>query len=130
METLTSKSFDQQFKNITNEAEAKFKSILKAAPAWGMKSIFFGCAHVILTLSLSESPKWCDSIELVYYAKTRWDDEKITTNIASSGDFDILNTGEKAKYYMAIGELLSNKKMLSELKENMKLYNEKVNALA
>lgn len=129
METLTSKSLDQQFEDITNEAEAKFKSILKAAPAWGMKSIFFGCAHVILTLSLSESSKWCDSIELVYYAKTRWDHEKITTNIASSGDFDILNTDEKAKYYMAIGELLSNKKMLSELKDNMKLYNEKLNAL-
>lgn len=130
METLTSKSFDQQFKNITNEAEAKFKSILEAAPVWGVKSVFFGFAQVTLSLSLSGSPKWCDSIELVYYAKTRWDDEKLATNIASSGDFDILNSDEKAKYYMAIGELLSNKKMLSELKESMKLYNEKVNALA
>ena len=129
METLTSKSFDQQFKNIANEAEAKFKSILKGAPVWGVKSVFFGCVHVTLSLSLSGSPKWCDSIELVYYTKTRWDDEKLATNIASSGDFDILNSDEKAKYYMAIGELLSNKKMLSELKDNMKLYNEKLNAL-
>ena len=111
-------------------AEYRSFYFLEAAPVWVVKSVFFGCAHVTLSLSLSGSPKWCDSIELVYYSKTRWDDEKLATNIASSGDFDILNSDEKAKYYMAIGELLSNKKMLSELKESMKLYNEKVNALA
>lgn len=128
MNTSTSE-FDNLYENITAEAEAKFRSILREAPVWGVKSVFFGCAHVTLSLSLSGSPKRCNSIELVYYTKTRWDDEKLATNIASSGDFDILNTDDKAKYYMAIGELLSSKKLLSELNEVMKFFHKKINEL-
>ena len=67
------------------------------------------------------------SLEIRYQKKDgNFQEESFNTNVASCGEFDLLEANDNLKYYTAIGDILNHKDMLSLLKDTMVYFTNKL----
>jgi hypothetical protein len=53
-------------------------------------------------------------------------EESFNTNVASCGEFDLIEANDNLKYYTAVGDILNHKDMVSLLKETMVYFTNKL----
>lgn len=119
---------------LKNEMDGLFESfkkdvenLMSSCPEWKVTRADGGAWSAIIYLALTSNEH--HTIEISFWAKNEWQEEKFTTNVAAIGSFDMLDAGGDGHYYIAVGSLLSKTDILSQLKTRMKGFVEKVRAL-
>ena len=116
-------------KNIKNTLEsAKIKSInvISVCPDWEVEGVSLGYKSLIVLLNLKGVER-DRSLVIRYQAKAgNFQEESFDTNVASCGEFDLLEANDNLKYYTAIGDILNHKDMLSLLKDTMVYFTNKL----
>ena len=116
-------------KNIENAFESatkKIKDIISVCPDWEVEGIDLGYKSLIVHLNLKGVERDRDLV-IRYQAKVgNFQEESFNTNVASCGEFDLIEANDNLKYYTAIGDILNHKDMLSLLKETMFYFTNKL----
>ena len=125
----TKKEEEEVRKNIKNAFESatkKIKDIISVCPDWELESIDLGYKSLVVHLNLKGVERDRD-LAIRYQAKVgNFQEESFNTNVASCGEFDLIETNDNLKYYTAIGDILNHKDMLSLLKETMVYFTNKL----
>ena len=129
MSTSVETKKEEARKNIENMFESatkKIKDILSVCPDWEVEGIDLGYKSLIVHLNLKGVERDRDLV-IRYQAKVNnFQEESFNTNVASCGEFDLIEANDNLKYYTAIGDILNHKDMLSLLKETMVYFTNKL----
>lgn len=117
---------------LRNEMKSLFETfkenadkLISASTAW--KVIDTDSSYKSVTLYLALSSDESKQINIRYSEKiSTWQAEEFSTNISARGSFELLDANEVANYYIAVGNLLSAKETLAQIKEIMKELSEKI----
>ena len=116
----------KNIENMFESATKKIKDILSVCPDWEVEGIDLGYKSLIDHLNLKGVERDRDLV-IRYQAKVNnFQEESFNTNVASCGEFDLLDANDNLKYYTAIGDILNHKDMLSLLKETMVYFTNKL----
>lgn len=116
----------KNIKNAFESATKKIKDIISVCPDWELESIDLGYKSLIVHLNLKGVERDRD-LAIRYQAKVgNFQEESFNTNVASCGEFDLIEANDNLKYYTAIGDILNHKDMLSLLKETMVYFTNKL----
>lgn len=125
----TKKEEEEVRKNIKNAFESatkKINEIISVCPDWQVDDIDLGYKSLIVHLNLKGVERDRDLV-IRYQAKVgNFQEESFNTNVASCGEFDLIEANDNLKYYTAIGDILNHKDMLSLLKETMVYFTNKL----
>ena len=132
MSTSVETKKEEALKNINNmfdSATNKIKSIISVCPDWQVDDIDLGYRSLTVRLRL----KYVNierKLDIRYGVKSGDPHkETFTTNVECCGTLDLLETNAHLKYYMAIGDILNHKDLLSLLKETMAYFFSKLMVL-
>ena len=115
----------KNIKNAFESATKKIKDIISVCPDWEVEGIDLGYKSLIVHLNLKGVERDRDLV-IRYQAKVgNFQEESFNTNVASCGEFDLIEANDNLKYYTAIGDILNHKDMLSLLKETMVYFTNK-----
>lgn len=116
----------KNIKNAFESATKKIKDIISVCPDWEVEGIDAGYKSLIAHLNLKGVERDRDLV-IRYQAKVgNFQEESFNTNVASCGEFDLIEANDNLKYYTAIGDILNHKDMLSLLKETMVYFTNKL----
>lgn len=119
----------KNIENMFESAKLKIKDLMSVCPDWWVESVSLGYKSLKVSLKL----KWVAKdmrMEIRYQAKVgRIHEESFETNIATCGNFALLENSDELVYYTAVGDVLNHKDMLSFLKEIMVSYTKKITEL-
>lgn len=119
----------KNIENMFESAKQKIKDQMSVCPDWWVESISLGYKSLKVSLKL----KWVAKdmrMEIRYQSKVgNIHAESFETNIATCGNFDLLEENDNLTYYTAVGDILNHKDMLSTLKEIMVFYTKKITEL-
>lgn len=125
----TKKEEEEVRKNIKNAFESatkKINEIISVCPDWQVDDIDLGYKSLIVHLNLKGVERDRDLV-IRYQAKVgNFQEESFNTNVASCGEFDLIEANDNLKYYTAVGDILNHKDMLSLLKETMVYFTNKL----
>ena len=129
VETKKEEEEEEVRKNIKNAFESatkKINEIISVCPDWQVDDIDLGYKSLIVHLNLKGVERDRDLV-IRYQAKVgNFQEESFNTNVASCGEFDLIEANDNLKYYTAIGDILNHKDMLSLLKETMVYFTNKL----
>lgn len=116
----------KNIKNAFESATKKIKDIISVCPDWEVEGIDLGYKSLIVHLNLKGVERDRDLV-IRYQAKVgNFQEESFNTNVASCGEFDLIEANDNLKYYTAVGDILNHKDMLSLLKETMVYFTNKL----
>ena len=116
----------KNIKNAFESATKKINEIISVCPDWQVDDIDLGYKSLIVHLNLKGVERDRDLV-IRYQAKVgNFQEESFNTNVASCGEFDLIEANDNLKYYTAIGDILNHKDMLSLLKETMVYFTNKL----
>lgn len=116
----------KNIKNAFESATKKINEIISVCPDWQVDDIDLGYKSLIVHLNLKGVERDRD-LMIRYQAKVgNFQEESFNTNVASCGEFDLIEANDNLKYYTAIGDILNHKDMLSLLKETMVYFTNKL----
>lgn len=116
------KNIDNMFESATK----KIKDIISVCPDWEVEGIDLGYKSLIVHLNLKGVERDRDLV-IRYQAKVgNFQEESFNTNVASCGEFDLIEANDNLKYYTAVGDILNHKDMVSLLKETMVYFTNKL----
>lgn len=112
----------KNIKNTLESATKKIKDIISVCPDWEVEDVSLGYKSLSVCLNLKGVER-DRSLVIRYQAKAgNFQEESFNTNVASCGEFDLIEENDNLKYYTAIGDILNHKGMLSLLKDSMASY--------
>lgn len=115
----------KNIKNTLESATKKIKDIISVCPDWEVEYIDLGFKSLSVYLNLKGVER-DRSLVIRYQAKAgNFQEESFNTNVASCGEFDLIEANDNLKYYTAIGDILNHKDMLSLLKDTMVYFTNK-----
>lgn len=116
----------KNIKNAFESATKKIRDIISVCPDWEVEYIDFGFKSLNVCLNLKGVER-NRSLVIRYQKKNGFfQEESFNTNVASCGEFDLIEANENLKYYTAVGDILNHKDMLSLLKETMVFFANKI----
>lgn len=116
----------KNIKNTLESAKIKIINVISVCPDWEVEYIDFGFKSLNVCLNLKGVER-DRSLVIRYQAKAgNFQEESFDTNVASCGEFDLLEANDNLKYYTAIGDILNHKDMLSLLKDTMVYFTNKL----
>lgn len=116
----------KNIKNTLESATKKIKDIISVCPDWEVEYIDLGFKSLSVYLNLKGVER-DRSLVIRYQAKAgNFQEESFNTNVASCGEFDLIEANDNLKYYTAIGDILNHKDMLSLLKDTMVYFTNKL----
>ena len=116
----------KNIKNTLESAKIKIINVISVCPDWEVESVSLGYKSLIVLLNLKGVER-DRSLVIRYQAKAgNFQEESFDTNVASCGEFDLLEANDNLKYYTAIGDILNHKDMLSLLKDTMVYFTNKL----
>lgn len=116
----------KNIKNAFESATKKIKDIISVCPDWEVEGIDLGYKSLIVHLNLKGVERDRDLV-IRYQAKVgNFQEESFNTNVASCGEFDLIEANDNLKYYTAVGDILNHKDMVSLLKETMVYFTNKL----
>lgn len=116
----------KNIKNTLESATKKIKDIISVCPDWEVEDVSLGYKSLSVCLNLKGVER-DRSLVIRYQAKDgNFLEESFNTNVASCGEFDLIEANDNLKYYTAIGDILNHKDMLSLLKETMVYFTNKL----
>lgn len=115
----------KNIENMFESATKKIKDIISVCPDWEVEGIDLGYKSLIVHLNLKGVERDRDLV-IRYQAKVdNFQEESFNTNVASCGEFDLIEANDNLKYYTAVGDILNHKDMVSLLKETMVYFTNK-----
>lgn len=116
----------KNIENMFESATKKIKDIISVCPDWEVEGIDLGYKSLIVYLNLKGVERDRDLV-IRYQAKVgNFQEESFNTNVASCGEFDLIEANDNLKYYTAVGDILNHKDMVSLLKETMVYFTNKL----
>lgn len=116
----------KNIENMFESATKKIKDIISVCPDWEVEGIDLGYKSLIVHLNLKGVERDRDLV-IRYQAKVgNFQEEFFNTNVASCGEFDLIEANDNLKYYTAVGDILNHKDMVSLLKETMVYFTNKL----
>jgi hypothetical protein len=116
----------KNIKNTLESAKIKIINVISVCPDWEVEYINLGFKSLNVRLILKGVER-DRSLEIRYQKKDgNFQEESFNTNVASCGEFDLLEANDNLKYYTAIGDILNHKDMLSLLKDTMVYFTNKL----
>ena len=116
----------KNIKNTLESAKIKIINVISVCPDWEVEGVSLGYKSLIVLLNLKGVER-DRSLVICYQAKAgNFQEESFNTNVASCGEFDLLEANDNLKYYTAIGDILNHKDMLSLLKDTMVYFTNKL----
>lgn len=116
----------KNIENMFESATKKIKDIISVCPDWEVEGIDLGYKSLIVHLNLKGVERDRDLV-IRYQAKVgNFQEESFNTNVASCGEFDLIEANDNLKYYTAVGDILNHKDMVSLLKETMVYFTNKL----
>mgnify|MGYP005872656293 FL=1 len=116
----------KNIKNTLESAKIKIINVISVCPDWEVEGVSLGYKSLIVLLNLKGVER-DRSLVIRYQAKAgNFQEESFDTNVASCGEFDLLEANDNLKYYTAIGDILNHKGMLSLLKDTMVYFTNKL----
>lgn len=116
----------KNIKNTLESATKKIKDIISVCTDWEVEYIDLGFKSLNVRLNLKGVER--DRNLVIRYQKKdgNFQEESFNTNVASCGEFDLIEANDNLKYYTAVGDILNHKDMLSLLKETMIYFTNKL----
>lgn len=99
-------------------SKVKNADIFSVTKDWEVVDAIVSGLSAMIFLGMEENPHY--TLNIVYRKLGK--KEEFTTNVATYSSFEILDSKDVAKYYMAVGNLLRHKALLADLKQTMKEY--------
>lgn len=119
----------KNMENVFESATKKIQNIISVCPEWLVEDVSSGYKSLKVYLKLKNVAKDM-RMEIRYQAKVgRIHEESFETDIATYGNFALLENSDELVYYTAVGDVLNHKDMLSFLKEIMVFYTKKITEL-
>ncbi len=116
----------KNIKNTLESAKIKIINVISVCPDWEVEGVSLGYKSLIVLLNLKGVER-DRSLVIRYQAKAgNFQEESFNTNVASCGEFDLIEANDNLKYYTAIGDILNHKDMLSLLKDTMVYFTNKL----
>lgn len=116
----------KNIKNMFESATKKIRDIISVCPDWEVEYIDFGFKSLNVCLNLKGVER-NRSLVIRYQKKNGFfQEESFNTNVASCGEFDLIEANDNLKYYTAVGDILNHKDMVSLLKETMVYFTNKL----
>lgn len=116
----------KNIKNTLESAKIKIINVISVCPDWEVEDVSLGYKSLSVYLNLKGVER-DRSLVIRYQAKAgNFQEESFDTNVASCGEFDLLEANDNLKYYTAIGDILNHKDMLSMLKDTMVYFTNKL----
>ena len=114
--------------NEFNSFKDNVEGILAECPSCKVLSVHCGYKSASIVIEpIGNTTPGANQIEVRYCQKCdRFQDEEFCTNLAAKGEFELLDGNMKAQYYIAAGNLLSNKNVLIKLREEMVRFSNEV----
>lgn len=113
-------------KNTLESAKIKIINVISVCHDWEVEYVDLGFNSLNVRLNLKGVER-DRSLEIRYQKKDgNFQEESFNTNVASCGEFDLLDANDNLKYYTAVGDILNHKDMLSLLKETMVYFTNKL----
>lgn len=132
MITSVEKKKEEVRKNIENMFESatkKINEIISVCPDWQVDDIDLGYRSLTIHLKLKDV-NIERNLDIRYDVKTgKPHKESFTTNVECCSTLNLIETNDYLKYYMAIGDILNHKDLLSLLKETMAYFLSKLMVL-
>ncbi len=115
----------KNIKNTLESAKIKIINVISVCPDWEVEYIdfVFKSLNVYLNLKGVERNR---SLVIRYQKNGFFQEESFNTNVASCGEFDLIEANDNLKYYTAVGDILNHKDMVSLLKETMVYFTNKL----
>lgn len=115
----------KNIKNTLDSAKIKIINVISVCPDWEVEYIDLGFKSLNVCLNLKGVER-NRSLVIRYQKKDgNFQEESFNTNVASCGEFDLIEANDNLKYYTAIGDILNHKDMLSLLKDTMVYFTNK-----
>lgn len=115
--TISVENKKQVFENLIAETGESIKNVLNACPSWELKYVSPGYKSFTVKLTLKGSEGF--NLDITYRKKSCFQREGLFTNVSTCGGFNMIEPNDNLKYYLAVGNLLSNHEMLAALKDTM-----------
>ena len=116
----------KNIKNTLESAKIKIINVISVCPDWEVEYIDLGYKSLSVYLNLKGVER-NRSLVIRYQKKDgNFQEESFNTNVASCGEFDLIEANDNLKYYTAIGDILNHKDMLSLLKDTMVYFTNKL----
>lgn len=115
------KMFDESLKNISS---------IMLRTNWKVESVDILFAGARTTISLRGDKH--KVIDLVWMSKRRHDEESFTTNVRTTGSFELLTgneIGSEANFYKEIGNLIADNALLTSIREQLVSFFNEVNVV-
>ena len=129
MSEITGNVRIEDLKNKIDEAfekSSKEISLIMSRTNWKVESIDTLFAGACTTISLRGDKH--KVIDLVWMSKRRHGDESFTTNVRTTGSFELLagkEIGSEANFYKELGYLIADNALLTSIREQLvSLFNE------
>ena len=115
----------KNIKNTLDSAKKKIKDIISVCPDWEVEYIDLGYKSLNVCLKLKGVERNRNLVIRYQKKDGNFQEESFNTNVASCGEFDLIEANDNLKYYTAIGDILNHKDMLSLLKDTMVYFTNK-----
>ena len=107
-----------ELKNLFKSFKESAEKLIETVPGWKVTDIDKGCDSTIIYLSLASDER--KRIVIRYQQEVEdWQNEEFSTSVPSHGSFELMDANGTALYYIAVGQLLSNTDVLTQLKKEM-----------
>ena len=115
------KMFDESLKNISS---------IMSRTNWKVESVDLLFAGARATISLRGDKH--KVIDLVWMSKRRHGEESFTTNVRTTGSFELLagnEIGSEANFYKELGNLIADNALLTSIRESLVSFFQEINVV-
>lgn len=115
------KMFDESLKNISS---------IMSRTNWKVESVDLLFAGAIATISLRGDKH--KVIDLEWMSKRRHGEESFTTNVRTTGSFELLEgneIGSEANFYKELGNLIADNALLTSIRESLVSFFQEINVV-
>lgn len=116
----------KNIKNTLESAKIKIINVISVCPDWEVEYIDFGFKSLNVCLNLKGVERKQKPGNSLPEKNGFFQEESFNTNVASCGEFDLIEANDNLKYYTAVGDILNHKDMVSLLKETMVYFTNKL----
>ena len=123
----------KDLKNKIDEAfekSSKEISLIMSRTNWKVESVDILFAGAVTTISLGGDKH--KLLDLVWMSKRRHGEESFTTNVRTTGSFELLagnEIGSEANFYKEIGNLIADNALLTSIREQLVSFFNEVNVI-
>ena len=125
-----------RMKDLKNKIDEAFEksskeiSLIMSRTNWKVESVDILFAGAVTTISLGGDKH--KLLDLVWMSKRRHGEESFTTNVRTTGSFELLagnEIGSEANFYKEIGNLIADNALLTSIREQLVSFFNEVNVI-